>query len=175
LPAAAPPAKAYECRPASEASTGHRPLYRRARCDAREGVEQGRGFGDAGADRPAARGAGSLRPVRGTRNPRRRWAYVHRGVLGQRPHRFSNDKRPHYLRTKLRFALRPSQRRTDSHSGHLWDVDQGVVTDPLEANPSQTFPADGGVPIRNGSVGLLDGFEQGGLDFGRHLGRGLHL
>jgi hypothetical protein len=57
----------------------------------------------------------------------------------------------------------------------LRDVDQGVVADPFQADPSETFPADRRVPIRNGSVSLLDGLEQSRLDLGRNIGRRLYV
>jgi hypothetical protein len=57
----------------------------------------------------------------------------------------------------------------------LRDVDQGVVADPLQANPPEAFPADRRVAIRNGSVGFLDSLEQGCLDLGRHIGGRLHV
>jgi hypothetical protein len=61
------------------------------------------------------------------------------------------------------------------HQGALRDVDQGVVADPFQADPSQTFPAHRRVPIRNGSVSLLDGLEQSCFDLGRNVGGRLHV
>jgi hypothetical protein len=70
-----------------------------------------------------------------------------------------------------RFRAQPAPQRDRI----LRDVDQGVVADPFQADPPETFPANRRVPIRNGSVSLLDGLEQSCLDLGRHVGGRLHV